>query len=392
MTCKTQRAILVALLLTVIILMNACKPLKMATNLPAPITTAEKHKSTLSFDTTKKNVFIVADNKVTELFDMLAPFYLFNATGKANVYIITKYKAPIRITPDLFVLPQLTFGEADSLHLTADVIVIPAMSARDEHQDTVVTEWIKNHFTAVTKILAVCDGASTAAATGLYDGKPLTCHASDYANLTLHFSKPSWTQNVSVTKSGNLFSTAGVSNAVEGSLVVINELFGRETMLQVSADVHYPHPEVVMAHKSIAISGKSKFTIAKKLILRKNRRLGILLQDGVSELEMASVLDTYARTFPLSFKAYMAHDSSVTTKYGLTMVYAADKKNEQFDELHVLMPKHLSSEDALAFKNINLVKYIDLEHQYAIEACLQRIEELYGNKFKNVVKLLLDYN
>jgi putative intracellular protease/amidase len=133
-----------------------------------------------SYDATKKTVFIIADNKVTEMFDMLAPFYLFNATGKLNVYIVAKERAPVLIKRDLFILPQLTFKEADSLKLVADVIVIPALSIRDEKQDPTIISFIKNHFTPVTKILAVCDGASTAAATGLFDGKPITCHASDF--------------------------------------------------------------------------------------------------------------------------------------------------------------------------------------------------------------------
>ena len=60
-------------------------------------------------------------------------------------------------------------------------------------------------------MFAICDGSATAAATGLYDGKPITTHASDFASVKAHFDKPVWVQNVTVTKSGNLFSTAGVS-------------------------------------------------------------------------------------------------------------------------------------------------------------------------------------
>ena len=47
---------------------------------------------------------------------MLAPFYLFNLTKKANVYIVAMDKTPILIRKDLFVLPQITFKEADSLN------------------------------------------------------------------------------------------------------------------------------------------------------------------------------------------------------------------------------------------------------------------------------------
>jgi transcriptional regulator GlxA family with amidase domain len=99
-------------------------------------------------------------------------------------------------------------------------------------------------------ILSVCDGAATAAATGLFDGKPITAHASDYEGIKANFSKPLWVQNTSVASSGNLFSTAGVSNATEGSLTVINKLFGIETMRKVIEDVSYPYDFPKADHQS----------------------------------------------------------------------------------------------------------------------------------------------
>jgi putative intracellular protease/amidase len=342
------------------------------------------------YDASKKTVFIIADNKLTEMFDMLAPYYLFNTTGKVNVYIIAKEKAPIQIKKDLFVLPQLTFKEADSLKLVADVIVIPALSIRDDKQDPTIVSFIKQHFTSETRMLAVCDGASTAAATGLFDGKPITCHASDFKMLSSHFSKPQWTQQVNVARSGNLYSTAGVSNAVEGSLMVINDLFGRSVMQAVIHDIHYPHPNVLTSHRSIAISTGNKFTIASKVIVRKNRNLGVLLQSGINEFEMVSVLDTYARTFPKSFKCMLLSDSTIQTKYGLTLVCSGGDQPKEMDEIHVLQPLNNISITSIA-RDAASIRY-DLKGKYPIDICLARIGEQYGDKFQTIVKLLLDYN
>ncbi|WP_295720364.1 DJ-1/PfpI family protein [Mucilaginibacter sp.] len=341
-----------------------------------------------SYDATKKTVFIIADNKVTEMFDMLAPFYLFNATGKLNVYIVAKERAPVLIKRNLFILPQLTFKEADSLKLVADVIVIPALSIRDEKQDPTIISFIKSHFTPVTKILAVCDGASTAAATGLFDGKPITCHASDFNMLKSHFSKPQWIKQVNVAHSGNLYSTAGVSNAVEGSLTVINDLFGSKMMQVVAADIHYPHPEILTAHQSDAIKFGNVLTIAHKVILKQNRNLGLLLQDGMNEFELVSILDTYGRTFPKSFKCFTLTDTTLQTRYGLTLVHTGGNDSKKVDEMHVLMPGNNASITAL-YKDI--IRY-DMKKQYPINVCLARIGDLYGDKFKAVVKLMLDYN
>ncbi len=328
------------------------------------------------FDSARPNVFIVSDSKLTELFDMLAPFYLFNLTKKANVYIVASDKTPILIKRGLYVLPQITFKEVDSLSLKADVIIIPALSIRDEHQDIHLIEWIKSHASPETKMLAICDGASTAAATGLYDGKYLTCHASDFVDVHSHFKKPIWIQNVSVTRSGNLFSTAGVSNAVEGSLTIINELFGEETTNSVIAEIHYPDKGIKTIHQSVSIDLSDKWIIAKKVIFNPDRNIGILLENGMNEFKMISILDTYGRTFPKSFKVFYLHDSIVHSKYGLTFIATGNNNMNNLDELHIpgstpdnklLLPKH---------DNTTIITYA--ENKYPIDICLKRISLQYG--------------
>jgi putative intracellular protease/amidase len=342
------------------------------------------------YDPSKKTVLVIADNKVTEMFDMLAPFYLFNTTGKLNVFIVAKEKAPVGIKKNLFILPQLTFQEADSMKLVADVIVIPALSKRDEKQDPILISFIKDHFTPATKILAVCDGASTAAATGLFDGKPITCHASDFEMVRSHFPKPQWIQQVSVAHSGNLYSTAGVSNAVEGALMVIHDLFGSETMYAAAKEIHYPHPEILTNHVSTAIQFGDEFTAVTKVIIRKNRRLGLLLQEGINEFEMVSILDTYNRSFPKSFKCFTMAKTTVHTKFGLTLVRAGDNDMKELDEVHIISNDSEKAINAM-FGTAEVIRY-DMKNQYPIDACLERIGKLYGDKIQNVVKLMLDYN
>ena len=383
----------VSLLILTASLLNACRPIRNFSTPPTPWQGNTESRSRLpEYNAANKNVFIIADAKMTVLFDMIAPFYLFNATEKDNVYVIAKDRTPILIKRDLFVAPQLTFEEADSMKLSADVIVIPALSKRDEHQDTLVTNWIKAHFSENTKILAVCDGASTAAATGLYDGKSLTCHASDYAGLKTHFDKPVWVKDVAVTKAGNLFSTAGVSNAVEGCLTVINELFGRETMQRVLADIGYPDTEIKAMHKSISVSGSDKLTVIKKVMFRKNRTIGLLMENGMNEFAMASVLETYGRSFPASFTTTNLTSSSIQTKYGLTMLMTGTTLMENLDELHLVTPGSISFLNKSTIKNTKIISYDAEQKQYPIDICLKRIGEQYGHGFEDFVKISLDYN
>ena len=381
------------MLLILLSCFNACRPIRNFTTKPTPWSGQSITTSKLPvYDPAKKTVFIIGDDKLTELFDMLAPFYLFNATEKANVYIVAKEQTPILIKKDLFVCPQLTFREADSMHLLADVIVIPALSIRDGHQDTMVISWIKNHFSPTTRMLTICDGASTGAATGLYDGKPITCHASDLEVIKPHFNKPNWVQQVTVAKAGNLFSTAGVSNAVEGSLSVINEIFGTETTKKVAAIVNYPHEEIRLSHKSIALTGGNKFEVIKKVFFKRNKDIAVLLQNGMSEFAMASMIDTYGRTFPASFKTYILNDTTIRTRYGLSLIYTGNNSIKGLDELHVMMPETFSEVDESFFKKTNIIRYENLQNQYLFDVYFNRIGDQYGHQFEKFIKISLDYN
>ena len=376
-----------------LVCMNACKPIKNLSARPVSWSgSASLAREAVQYDPAKKTVFVIADYKLTEMFDMMAPYYLFNATGKANVYIIAKDETPVFIKRDLFVKPQLTFAQADSMNMHADVIVIPALSIRTNQQDSTVVAWIKNHHTSDSKVLAICDGASTAAATGLYDGKAITCHASDYAGISSQFQRPLWTQNVSVTKSGNLFSTAGVSNAVEGSLAVIDEMFGTSTMEKVMNDIHYRFPQIKYEHKSVPVNGRAKMTALKKIMFRKNKDVGLLLSNGVNEFQLASVLDTYGRTFPATLTTIIRNDTAVKTKYGLSLIFTGKADVVKLDELHVLSQDALSPREESDYRKVEIVRYDSFSENYPIDVCLKRISQQYGRSFENLVKISLDYN
>jgi transcriptional regulator GlxA family with amidase domain len=378
---------------TVIVLFEACSPVREFMQWKKYKGSNDFAFNQPKFDPTKKTVVIIADTEGTEIFDMMTPFYLFNATEKANVYIVAEKQYPIIVRKGFFLLPQWSFETFDTSNIKPDVIVIPNLSAMDaQHQNPKIVNWIKKQYAPTTHILSVCDGSLTAAATGLYDGKPLTTHASDYADIKKQYDKPQWVNNISVTNSGNLFSTAGVSNAVEGSLTVINHIFGAETMKKVKENINYPHPLPKTEHQSIAIDFKDKLTIGNKVFFKKNKKIGVLLQNGVNEFELAAIMDTYNRTFPKSIESFVLTGTQVTTKYGLTILPTTNFHQSQFDELHLLNPSVLSKQEQKLFGTTEIVAYDNLKKEYIINYCLDRITIQYGEKYQNIVKLLLDYN
>ena len=345
------------------------------------------------FDASKKTVVIIADKDGTEMFDMLAPFYLFNTTGKANVFIIAENLEPVVVKKGLFVLPQYSFHQIDSLGIPIDVMVIPNQSnLNGMTQKKPTVNFIKNHYSGNNIILSVCDGSATAAATGLYDGRPLTTHSSDYEMVKKMYGKPAWVQGVSVTQSGNLFSTAGVSNATEGSLTVIKELFGEETMRKVMNDIHYPAAEIKREHKNLVVTKDAIFIAVKKGAFKSNEKVGVLLSDGINELYLAGILDSYYRSFPASIETFSMEGKSIVSKYGLTFLPTGNISTNTCTELHVAGPANITKQEAAMFPGAKLVRYDANTGPYIIDICLQRIENLYGHDFANTVKLMLDYH
>jgi hypothetical protein len=177
-----------------------------------------------------------------------------------------------------------------------------------------------------------------------------------------------------------------------GSLTVIEELFGAETTEKVANEIHYPYKKIKFVHQSIAVNGNDKFTVLKKIFFKNNRNIGVLLQNGINEFAMATILDTYSRTFPASFNTYILHDSTIQTKYGLSLIYKGNNDVKGLDELHVTMPESFSKEDAMLFRNSKTVQYDKVQNEYLFNSCFKRIGEQYGHQFEKFVKVSLDYN
>lgn len=390
---KKYAVIILIVSIVTVSIFNACSPIREFSN--APVYEGENSFNYFKpdYNKTKKTVVIVADNKGSEIFDLMAPFYLFNKTGKANVYIVAQDKYPVTAMKGIYLLPHFSFTEFDSLNITADAIVIPNLSAmKAEEQDPQIIKWIKENYTEENKILAICDGSLTAAETGLYDGKPITTHASDLEIMEEQNNNPVWVKNMSVTKSGNLYSTGGISNAVEGSLVVIDTLFGEEVMQKVMKDINYPYSQPKIEHHSEALNFRHKLSILNKVLFTDDKKIGILLQDGINELELAAVIDTYNRVFPEKLQTYVLNGKKITSKNGLTILPTGNSENAELDELHILRSPGDLKEKADVFGKPEIVMYHQREEKYIFDHNLRRINSVYCEKYGNIVKLLLDYN
>jgi putative intracellular protease/amidase len=350
--------------------------------------------SVASFDPQRKNVFIIAYNPGTEIFDLMAPYYLFNLTGQANVSIVAPALSPVNLVQGVYVMPHYTFKQVDSLGLNADVLVIPNLSAMDKnHEDSSIVNWIRKRYRSTTSMLSVCAGSFTASATGLYDGIPMTTHASDLKRNKLLYPKPSWVTGVTYTKSGNLYSTAGVSNATDGTLAVIRDVFGAAAMKMIMKKVWYPHSNLNDRHQSIAFTSKNRKTVLAKVIFKNDPDIAIWLQDQIDEFALSAILDTYHRTFPAALNTYALEDRPVTSRFGLKIIPSGRVASiHTSEEVHLVHPERITQKENLVIESLEKVNYDARAGRYIFDVCLDRIRSEYGEKLFTVTKRLLDYN
>ena len=65
---------------------------------------------------------------------------------------------------------------------------------------------------------------------------------------------------------------------------------------------------------------------------------------------------------------------------------------QSFDEVHVLTPELMSGNDKRILASSKLVTYDHLKGGYPIDNYLTRIGSQYGTKFREIVKIMLDFN
>ncbi|HEX6334163.1 MAG TPA: DJ-1/PfpI family protein [Flavisolibacter sp.] len=374
--------------------MVSCKPIREFRRIPGFSGTVTTDTPVPAFDANRKTVAIIAHNMGTEIFDLVAPFYMFNLTEQANVYILAPEKKPIALAHGFFTMPHYTFREFDSLALPADIVVIPNLSAvPKDRQDPAIVQWIRDHYKDSTKLLSICAGSFTAAATGLYDQQPMTTHATDMKKNRELFPSPAWVTGTTYTRAGNLYSTAGVSNAADGSLAVIRDVFGEGTMKKVMEDIRYPHDSLVTRHESRVVGTGNRRDILANVFFKKNPDVAVLLQDGIDEFRLSAVLDAYHRMFPSTLHTYSMRAEGVTGRFGMRILPTNDLSSiAGTDEIHVLSPATLTAAEKEVISGITVVSYDPQSDRYIFDIALDRIRTKYGNRMHTVVKRLLDYN
>ncbi|MBO3089185.1 DJ-1/PfpI family protein [Cellulomonas dongxiuzhuiae] len=274
-----------------------------------------------AYDPSRPTVAVVVGDEGAVASDALAPYEILAGTGAFNVYTVAPGSHPVPLTGGLDLVPDLTFGGLeDLLGGPADLVVVPAMPDVGRPTTKPVTAWLTTQANGGAVILSVCNGGAVVASAGLLDGHRATAHWLRLDGWAGTYPAVDWVAGTRYVDDGAVISTAGVLSGIDGTLHAVQRLVGEDAAVQAARAIGWSYDASSgpprMARTRLA---PSDAVVALHSAFGWDRpRIGVQLTDGVGELELASVFDTYAQS--LAVDTVAVGDRPVRSRHGLTFV------------------------------------------------------------------------
>lgn len=253
-------------------------------------------------DPDKPTAVVMLDKGGSEVTDVLAPYEVLSESGAFNVYAAAPgrdtEREAVTLSGGLDVLPQLSLAELDRRlgGEDPDVIVVPAMwdVGSAEHQP--VAEWLRKHAEGTGTLMSVCDGAEVLADAGILDGRRATANWANIDRWEGRYPDTEWVGGLRYVEDGNVLTAAGVTSGISATLHVIRGYVGEEATTSLARKIGYPDQrlgdEPRIPADRLTASDKALYVLSGAYGWGKPR-VGVVLTEGTSEIELASAFDVY---------------------------------------------------------------------------------------------------
>jgi putative intracellular protease/amidase len=209
-----------------------------------------------------------------QIIDFTAPYEVLGQAG-LEVVTVAETTAPIATAMGLRITPQFTLDAAPDVN----VIVVPGGDVLATQESAAVKSWLNARAPKAEVVLSVCNGAFILAKAGLLDGLSATTFAALIDGLRAAAPKTKVVSDKRFVDNGKIVTSAGLSSGIDGSLHVVEKLYGRGAAQKVAINLEYnwdPEGRWVRAQ------------LADRLLLSLYRAANdwdrdILLHDGTSD-------------------------------------------------------------------------------------------------------------
>lgn len=273
-------------------------------------------------DPGKPTAVVVVGNDGANVADTLAPYEVLAATGEFNVYTVAPERRPVPLLGGLDLVPDLSFAQLDERlgGSAPDVTVVPEMPT-SEGSDARVTAWLRDTADHGL-VLGVCTGARLLAEAGLLDGRDATSHWYRLGKLQQQYPQVHWRRGLRYIDGGDVITTGGLLSSIDGTLRVIERLRGTDAASAAARTVgwrHYSPGRAATLPRSRLAPGDATLHVLNLGFRAPETTIGVVLTDGVGELELAAAFDPYAEIKAARTLA-VAEGDTVRSRHGLTFV------------------------------------------------------------------------
>lgn len=280
-------------------------------------------------DPAKPTAVVVLGSKGANVADVLAPYEVLADTGAFNLYTVAPEGGPVPLTGGLDLVPDLTFEQlAGRLGRAPDVIVVPQLPDAGKPTAAPVVDWLREQRAQGHPLLvSVCVGAEVLASAGLLDGRPATSHWLGLIGLRRDYPEVHWRDGVQFVDDGDVITTAGVLRGIDGALRVTERMVGPEAAERAARAVRWPDysPGGAAAIRRSRPAPPDAVALLSASYRWDRPSMGVLLTDGVGEIELASAFRPYTELSYLARPlAVTAGGQPVRSRHGLTFVPRAD--------------------------------------------------------------------
>jgi transcriptional regulator GlxA family with amidase domain len=263
-----------------------------------------------------------------EITDALPTFEILARSKAFNVYIVAPERKVLPFVASnmnadtgLDFVPHFSFADyARQIGKRPDLIAIPYLSGYTSTRDAAVVNWIRANTGPHTIIDGICFGTMTLADTGLLNGHQATTNTVIFNQLQTRFPTVRWMRNVRYVDDGNIVTSTNLASGIDATLHVVSRLVGRSVAEDVARQIGYTHTTYLdnsrFQYPALPIGP----LLENAAFSWHQDQVGVLLYDGVSEMDLAGLLDPY--TSSLTAKAYVfaTKQAPITSRDGLILI------------------------------------------------------------------------
>jgi transcriptional regulator GlxA family with amidase domain len=272
-------------------------------------------------DPAKPTAVVVVGDRGAVVSDALAPYEILAATGRFNVYTVAPHRGPKPLTGGLDLVPDLGFDDlAARLGGSApDLVVVPAFPDVGEPGTEPVTTWLRAQAAHGAKLLSVCNGGAVLASAGLLDGRPATAHWLKVDAWAAEYPAVRWVRGERFVDDSTVVTTAGILSGIDGTLHWVERLAGPAVAAGAAAAIGWRHYGT-----AVPVTPPSGMPDAAAIVNAGFRwnpdEIGVLLANGVDEVELASVFDTEGQSLTSRTLAVSTDGGPIRSRHGLTFL------------------------------------------------------------------------